>query len=809
MRIAIDYRVLSSDAANRGMGRYTQQQLRGVLKRDLDNEYLVICYPYLFHSLLDPDIKSAKNVRFVHFNEDEINNNRLSLPLEKTLEYSSKFQDFLYRQKVDLYHATTPFIDPIIPDFDVCPLVSTLYDLIPLIFPKEYLDDLKVSQKYRMALYSIRSSRRLISISEATRQDAYYYLGCPPESNSVAYPIVDPSFRVLSEMERMSLSKDLKANLNLHSQFILSITGRHHSKNAKTLLDAFKRLPDSLQREMPLLLVFPLPFVEKDFISSYGVQENVIYTNSISEDELVALYNSATMVIHPSRYEGFGYPVAEAMKCGAPVITTTVSSLPEIGGDTAILVDPESTEGFVHAIEELYSDPEKRERMRQQGPVRAAMFSEEQLAHFTLEAYQDVLGQRDHGKTNDKKRVAIWSSLPPLNCGVADYTAELLSPLQTYYDVEVFVDGNYLPAEHLLYAHTIHHNSAFERRDRQARFDAVIYQMGATFFQNFMYDVIVKKPGIVVFHDFIMALGFYFIHNSLNTLSDFEKKFLLVEGKDVLKSYGKIIRNAKTNLTQDLDELFREHYILKWIMDNSLGQIVHMNHAKADLEQRYENSNVHVVNMGVRDMWDERRVRHPRALRMGLGIQPDTLVVGIFGSVVRVKRIEACLHALRELVNVYPNVLMVIVGSQLQPDYYAELEKTVSDLGLQSFVKFTGRTSVADFDNYFLACDLIINLRYPTYKGMSAILIRALAAGKPVIVSNVPEWREFPQEFCWRVSPDETEADQVAHFLTRAMEDPQFLRDASELARQYFRQRGTLAHMAEQYHQVVEQVISQ
>lgn len=809
MRIAVDFRVLSTEAANRGMGRYTQQQLREVLKLDHDNEYLLLCYPYVKKSLIYPEILSASNIRIIQLPFQEINNPYLNLPLEQTHSFSARFQDFLYKERVDLFHGTTPFLNPIVSDFDVCPLICTLFDLIPLIYPQQYLvSPPGLDQQYSMALQFLRTSRRLISISKSARYDAYCYLGYDQDRVDVAYPVVDPLFQVLP-LDRVQRTLDkLSQRTPVPQQYILSVIGVHYSKNAATLFKAYGMLPTSLQEQLPLFVVLPSEWAYQVCNDTYGNIPNVILTHSVTDNELAALYNAATMLVHPSRYEGFGYPVVEAMKCGAPVITTTTSSLPEVGGEAAILFDPETPDALCDAIEMLFYDPQRRQEMRERGFLEVEKFSLEQLGQNTYESYLKALISPPQVVSEKRRHVAIWSSFPPLNCGVADYTAELVEWLAHSCNIEVFVDGDYLPDGHLSPRFRIHHFSAFERRDRQDPFDVVIYQMGSTLYQDFMYDMVRQRPGIVVFHDLLMGLGFFSIYSERKQRAKFRKKVLEPEGEQTVRAFDRVMRGAKETPIQELDVLFRKHYLLRWIVDNSLAQIVHMQEAKKDLESRYVNINAHVIQMGVADPWAGRTVNSPKPVRIRYGISPSTFVVGILGSVVAVKRIEACLYALKELASRFPDTILLLVGNQPISQYTAHLNHLINQLELQRFVRFTGHVSREDFDNLFLSCDVILNLRYPTYKGMSAILVRALAAGKPVIVTDVPEWSDFPPDFCWRVKPDETEVATLASHLITLAGDPELLKQASMKARRYFEQYGTLSRMASQYQQCIEQVAS-
>ena len=826
MRVAVDFRVLSTEAANRGMGRVTQQQLREVLERDSENEYLVITYPGVRDDIIYPEIRNAPNVAFKRLAFPDIEPGMLIpfavealLPKDKLLAFSARFQEFLHREDVDLYHDTTPFLGEAVPRLDVCPSVATLYDLIPLIFPREYLTHEELRAYYRRALHKLLGAARLISISESARNDAYTYLGYPKSRIDVAYPLVESIFRLMSESLVESTLSGLRSRLEVPRQYALSVTGVHHSKNAETLLAAYASLPAGVRRELPLLVVLPTEEAQHRFARAFTVPPTVLLIHSVSDEELAALYNRALFVVCTSRYEGFGLPVVEAMKCGAPAIISAAGSLPEVADAAAVLVYPHDVRGFAAAMERLFADPRVREVMRERGLHQAAKFSPEQLGTTTLDAYRKALAgaavsppdapaviRWDVHPRRDRRRIAIWSSLPPLKCGVGDYTAELVQQLAPMVDVEAFVDGGYLPAEWLVNRYPVHHHAAFDRRDRQWPFDIVIYQIGGTFMQAFMYDQIKRRPGIVTIHDLEMGLGFFYVHHSWNQLDKFRKEFLAPEGSRVVRAFKDIMRRARDFPHAELDDLFRADYLLRWVTKSSLAEIVHLPQLKRDLEVKYDDANVFTVHMGVVDPWAAQPSCRPRLLRAKYGLSPTTFVVGVFGSVVSAKRLEPVLSALRQIVDTHPDTLLLVIGDQVDLSYVQNLRAMVSALDVQRHVCFVDYAPRADFDNLMLCADVVVNLRYPTRKGMSAILIRALAAGKPVVITDVPEWADFPAQFVWRVKPDQTEADALAATLLQAGKDRDFLKAASVGARAYFERHGTLSEMAVQYLDVIERV---
>src|SRR5262249_47346070 len=138
-----------------------------------------------------------------------------------------------------------------------------------------------------------------------------------------------------------------------------------------------------------------------------GIADDIVLTGVVSDAELCGLYNRATVVVHPSRYEGFGLPIVEAMACGAPVVTTTSSSMPEAAGDAGILVDPDDVAGFTDAIARLARDPDLRADLREKGFEQVQRFNPRQLAEVTLRSYASA-AQPAHPAPPDRLRLAVW-----------------------------------------------------------------------------------------------------------------------------------------------------------------------------------------------------------------------------------------------------------------------------------------------------------------------------------------------------------------------------------------------------------------
>lgn len=399
MRIGIDYRLLSIGAAvlNRGMGRYIQQQIRAVVKLDTAHTYVLVCDPHTDVNHIPPDIRDTPNVSVVAASVDS----RRVHTAKQATRYSQAFQAWLAGQRLDVFHLTLPLILglPVLEQFEICPLVATLYDLIPYLFPDEYLrEDRFRETDYGRALAVTQQADALIAISESARQDALRYLGFSASEVTVAYPYADALFRPLTADELATQWVPLRHRLRLPEHFILSVTDIGHNKNIGLLLAAYARLPDTLRQHYPLVIGGAFKPSKQalldELLSRFGLRDAVTVLGHVTDEDLVTVYNAAALLIHPSRYEGFGLPVLEAMQCGTPVIAANTSSLPEVAGDAAVLIDPDDPLPLSDAIQRLIELPDERAFMRTRGLQQAARFTAEQLGRHTLNSYHQAAARR-------------------------------------------------------------------------------------------------------------------------------------------------------------------------------------------------------------------------------------------------------------------------------------------------------------------------------------------------------------------------------------------------------------------------------
>jgi glycosyltransferase involved in cell wall biosynthesis len=287
----------------------------------------------------------------------------------------------LARLRPDLLHSLA-FASPLL---NSTPAVVTVYDLSFRLFPETFpaLQRLYLSA---FTALSCRRARRIIAISESTKADVHRLLGVSGERVDVAYPGVDPRFRPLPPAE----VEAFRARAGLPEKFILYLGTLEPRKNLGTLIDAFARLQSSFFNLHLILAGAKGWFYESLFrqVERLGLRGRVHFPGYLPADELPLWYNACAVFVYPSSFEGFGMPVAEALACARPVITSNVSSLPEAGGDAATFTAPGDVEALAAALNRALTAGDE---LAKRGPAQAARFTWPATARCTVECYRTAL----------------------------------------------------------------------------------------------------------------------------------------------------------------------------------------------------------------------------------------------------------------------------------------------------------------------------------------------------------------------------------------------------------------------------------
>lgn len=268
--------------------------------------------------------------------------------------------------------------------------VITIHDLAFLIYPHFMTKD--GARYYGQIDRAVRRADRIIAVSESTKHDLIKKLGTSEDKITVIHEAADPLFQ--PEARDVAL-RHVQALFEIPEDFILFVSTIEPRKNVPGLLRAYRRLRDRYKLTPALVLVGAPGWLSDDvytLVNELGLKSHCFFLGRVNSHDLHHLYNAARCLVHPAFYEGFGVTPLEAMACGTPVVCSNVSSLPEVVGDAALMVNPESDEEITVALWRILTDSALWGELRTKGLQRAATFSWERAARQTMEVYQQAAG---------------------------------------------------------------------------------------------------------------------------------------------------------------------------------------------------------------------------------------------------------------------------------------------------------------------------------------------------------------------------------------------------------------------------------
>ncbi len=369
MRIGIDARLNAYRTG--GISQYTRQLLTALAPiADQDELVALQHFQHLRPLVVAPNVRRET---------------LFTPPHHRFEQYLLPFE--LLRLRLNLIHCP----DFIAPRHRICPAIITIHDLAFLHYPE--ILDASARRYYHQVYDAVRYADAVIAVSEATRKDIVELLGIPAERVDVVYEAAAPIFTpqpVIGGTMHTVNGKTLHANT-----FMLFVSTIEPRKNLPMLFKALRICCDR-RPDVPyhLVLAGARGWQDQDIIATVKalrLTDQVLFLGQVDMIDLRWLYNACLFYLNPSRYEGFGLTVLEAMACGAPTVIADVSSLPEIAGDAALRIPPDDPGAWADVLKRLWHDPDLRHTLSSAGSARAAHFSWERTARETLAIYRRVL----------------------------------------------------------------------------------------------------------------------------------------------------------------------------------------------------------------------------------------------------------------------------------------------------------------------------------------------------------------------------------------------------------------------------------
>ena len=362
-----------------GIGTYIRSLVHALSRIDAANHYTVITGPgeaRVWGALPD-------NFRIaIYAGDDHAYSDHLLFPL------------FLRRFKPDLVHIPLNRV----PLLMIRPYVVTIHDMVNLFYDERKLSALHMHlRRFRFRRGLTRASR-VIAVSEATKRDVENLLAVPAARITRVYNAPDPGFLGREPAAGEEERRRIMERYQIDRPFLLYAGAIRHHKNIPRLVEAFAVLREQLAAhpvygDLRLVIIgdtiSQYPAVRQAVLKS-KMEHAVRFLGFVPFDTLRCFYEAAAAFVFPSRHEGFGLPPLEAMACGTPVVTSNVSSLPEVAGDAAMLVNPGNVFDIARGIRDVLTDEPLRAELIRRGRIQAARFSWERSAREVLEIYRDV-----------------------------------------------------------------------------------------------------------------------------------------------------------------------------------------------------------------------------------------------------------------------------------------------------------------------------------------------------------------------------------------------------------------------------------
>ena len=370
MRIGIDVRKLHDF----GVGTYVRNLVRWLARLDRESEYVLICRRGDCESIeqLGPNFRPLPD-----------RSDNYSVAEQFTIPFD------LARAKADLFHAP----HYVLPALTPCRSIVTIHDCIHLMFP-QYLPGRLAHTYARVAFWlAANRSARVLTVSEASKRDILRFCPIPSDKVDVIYNAIDDRFSQPPDVTQMTRVRE---RYQLHDRFLLYSGNVKPHKNLERLIDAFGRLRQHEFGDIKLLITgseISRYATLRRAVHRYNLHKHVRFLGFLPAETLAILYQLADAFVFPSLYEGFGLPPLEAMASGTPVLTSNVSSLPEVVGDAALLIDPYDPESIADGMRRILSDDTMRERLISRGRARASSFSWEESVKRVLTIYRSVAAQ--------------------------------------------------------------------------------------------------------------------------------------------------------------------------------------------------------------------------------------------------------------------------------------------------------------------------------------------------------------------------------------------------------------------------------
>jgi len=761
VRIGIDMLAVQSPGSRgRGIGRYSLNLVSALLARDSGNEYILYGHED-FPTDQIPSTTTQASVRILHRDPS-----RGTPTMANVLEQLTKINP----EQLDLFLTLSPFdmcsdFAPPPKPLNGLPMATVVYDLIPFLFQEQYLADPYWANRYYQNMRLLWRYDAYLAISEATRADCLSLMQVPEQQVVNISTASDGRFFLPDRTAPMpAASTQILRGLGITLPFVFCVSGQDPNtdrKNIRGLIDAFHLLPDRSRRTHQLVITCAMTddYIKQTeaYARERAVAEQLVLTNSVPDESLRVLYQRCAAFVFPSHYEGFGLPILEAMQCGAAVVAGNNSSQIEVVDEAGLLVNTHDTADIAAKMGQLLDDRRLAHDLGQRAIDHAHSFTWERTADRALEALGDAVARawkRRPGRPSArliKPRIAVFSPLPPKGSGISDYTVHLIERLKRIYTIDLFHDLGYVPDLGMGDAdYGCHDYRMFDRMAAVHDYRGILYQMGNSCYHKFIYETLLRHPGIVTLHDFCLAGFQYWCSLEPDAepgLFRREIEFHCREqARDVLPHLVEWNREPG-----GLQESFarRGLYLNRRIFEHARRVVVHSSWCVEKVRVLFPE---HLDRTSLIPHGADALAIAPREraeIRKRFDLPADALICGCFGILHPNKLNIETIVAFQALADMNPSALLLFAG---QDWGLGEARRKVNELGLEERVRILGRQSIEDFYDLIAVTDIGISMRQPPTNGeTSGALLHLLRLGTATVVNDVGTFSGYPDHVVRKV----------------------------------------------------------
>ena len=811
MRIVIDLQSCQSESRFRGIGRYSMSLTKSIAHRAGNHEIWVALNDRFPDTIPNIRLKLEGFVpkeRIVTFSVPSpiLERNPHNIWRTRTAELIREY--FLAGLKPDIVHVPNLFegweedlVSSIGALGHLTPIAATVYDLIPYNQQKKYLPTQRHKDYYRRKIQSLKNADLLLAMSDYSKQEAITALGFRDESIVNISAAADTRFKpheILQEERRVLFDR-----YKITRPFIMyAPSGYDERKNITGLITAFSNLPYDVRSDYQLVISARIPDEPYAKIIRHakaaGLRDDeLVITNYVGNDDLIALYNLCRLFVFPPLLEDFGLPALEAMACGAPVIGSNTTSIPEIIGRSDAMFDPTHPQEITRLMLVVLKDEGFRKNLRDHGREQAKKFSWDQSAQKAIIVFEE-LHKQNLERTQvsgifppKKPRLAFVSPLPPEKSGVADYSAELIPELARFYDITVIIDQSNINAPFLEENFPARNVAWFEAN--ADNFDRILYQIGNSPFHKHMFTLLNRHPGVIVLHDFFLGHVMHWIEATSDSLAFFRQSLYYSHGYSALSV-----------LDLEGPETAKWNYPCnKSMLDQAEGIIVHSQHA-LDTARKWYGNNATSKFFQIPHLRSLPQKTNRGQARAEFGFRSEDFLVCAFGFITPAKLSDRLLDAwLGSSLVQDKRCHLVFVGENEGSAYGKALVDRISNSRFRDNIHITGFVSSEYYKHYLEAADVAVQLRYLSRGETSGSVLDALAHGLALIINAHGTMAEYPDDIVMKLPDDFTDT-----MLIRALEslriDSGLREQIGEAGRRYIAAFHDPGKISEEYYKAIE-----